>query len=174
MIKFAVLCLALFHTALAVTHTVLVGGGGLLTFNPTTVIAAEGDIIAYQFRGGTHTVTQATFDDPCTAAPNPYVDSGLVTIDEDVGKYRTFRVVVQNASEPLWIMCGIPEHCMAGMVMVVNPTAEKTFDAFKSTALGLNATLYNTNAALSSVSLSHTLAVVASGVFGVFMAGLVV
>ena len=43
----------------------------------------------------------------------------------------TFRILVKNASQPLWFYCAHQGHCAAGMVMAVNPTADKTFDAFK-------------------------------------------
>ncbi|KZV85440.1 hypothetical protein EXIGLDRAFT_726143 [Exidia glandulosa HHB12029] len=137
--------LALFSTVFAVTHTVVVGGNGTLTFSPSQVFANEGDVIAYEFQSGTHSVVQSTFDNPCTAAPAANaVNSGLVTVDQaliDSGvRYPTYRLGVINASEPLWIMCSVPDHCMKGMVMVVNPSGNKTFDSFKTTALGLNTT----------------------------------
>jgi hypothetical protein len=41
-----------------------------------------------------------------------------------------------NGTDPAWFYCKTGTHCKSGMVFAVNPTAERTFDAFKATAQG--------------------------------------
>ena len=49
-----------------------------------------------------------------------------------------------NGTDPAWFYCKTTGHCKAGMAFAVNPTADKTFDAFEAAAQG------NGNATASS------------------------
>jgi len=41
-----------------------------------------------------------------------------------------------TTTDPTWYYCKTGAHCQAGMVFSVNPTADKTHEAFKATAMG--------------------------------------
>jgi len=127
--------LALFAGAAvqATTIPVEVGAGGN-NFNPTSVTAAAGDVILFTFKNGSHTVTQSTFATPCSPSGNgtdagPFPVAGTTTPP-------TFNLTV-NTTDPVWIYCKTGTHCkVSGMVFAINPTAAKTYDAFKANALG--------------------------------------
>lgn len=57
-------------------HRVVVGGTGLLSFNPTTVVAQPGDTVTFEFHQKNHTATQSTFADPCKPMTGGF-NSGL-------------------------------------------------------------------------------------------------
>ena len=52
-------------TSTGTDHRVVVGGPGLLSYNPTTVVAQPGDTVTFEFHQKNHTATQSTFSDPC-------------------------------------------------------------------------------------------------------------
>jgi hypothetical protein len=125
--------------ASAANFTVLVGDGGALTFNPTTVTVAAGDTINFEFRAKNHSATQSTFANPCAlqTTPTTGVNSGFQFVAAGSTSFPTWSITVQNASAPLWFFCAQTNpanHCHAGMVFAVNPTAEKTFAAFQAAA----------------------------------------
>jgi len=113
--------------------TVVVGGNSTLTFQPNTVTAKQGDVIAFQFASKNHTVTQSTFATPCTLNPNG-VDSGFQAVPAGTANLPEWSFTVQNASAPLWFYCKQTGHCGMGMVFAINPTAEKSFSAFQTAA----------------------------------------
>lgn len=123
----------------AVDHTVLVGDTGL-DFNPTSITAAAGDNVIFEFRGGNHTVTQSSFAQPCTflqTANGPGVDSGFQPVAAGATSFPQWSITIDNATAPLWFYCKRIQpanHCQAGMVFAINPTAEKTFAAFQAAA----------------------------------------
>lgn len=123
----------------AADHLVLVGDSGL-DFNPTSVTAAAGDNVIFEFRGGNHTVTQSSFAQPCTflqTANGPGVDSGFQPVAAGATSFPQWSITVDNATAPLWFYCARVQpanHCQAGMVFAINPTAEKTFAAFQAAA----------------------------------------
>jgi plastocyanin len=122
----------------AANFTVKVGEGGGLTFNPETVTAKEGDIISFQFLTKNHTVTQSSFNDPCTRLTTPTlgIDSDYQPVPANATMIPQWSFTVVNASAPLWFYCKQGAHCKAGMVFAVNPTADKTFQTFKTKATG--------------------------------------
>lgn len=117
----------------AATIDVLVGNQGALTYEPSTVTAKQGDIINFKFMSKNHTVTQSTFTSPCVAKPQG-VDSGFQFIQAGASGSATWSITINNDTAPLWFFCNQGPHCKAGMVFSVNPTAEKTMDAFKASA----------------------------------------
>jgi len=120
----------------AVDHLVLVGDNGL-NFNPTTVTAAQGDNVIFEFRAKNHTVTQSSFAQPCTSLQTPAgpgVDSGYQPVAAGATSFPQWSITVDNATAPLWFYCKQGTHCQAGMVFAINPTAEKTFEAFQTAA----------------------------------------
>jgi len=135
-IKTAAFVAAAASLASAADHLVLVGDNGL-DFNPTTVAAAAGDNVIFEFRAKNHTVTQSSFAQPCTflqTAAGPGVDSGYQPVPAGATSFPQWSITVDNATAPLWFYCKQGAHCQAGMVFAINPNAEKTFEAFQAAA----------------------------------------
>ncbi|KAG9012067.1 hypothetical protein FRB93_002210 [Tulasnella sp. JGI-2019a] len=106
---------------------VTVGGSAGLVYTPPFVNAAINDTVHFTFNAKNHTVTQSSFDAPCSPLLGG-VNTGL---------FPTFDILVQN-TEPFWIHCEQTGHCPMGMVFAINPPATgNTFDAFKAKALAL-------------------------------------
>jgi len=142
--------------AIATDFQVSVGAGGLLAYSPTTVQAVAGDTITFTFNPVNHTVTQSTFDSPCS----PLIggkDSGFQPTADGVG--NTYTVSVEDATTPLWFYCAqtVPKsHCAAGMVFAINPPATgNTFAAFQALAEA-SASNTTTSAPATSASASAT------------------
>jgi len=138
-IKTAAFIVAAAGFASAADHLVLVGDSGL-DFNPTSVTAAAGDKVIFEFRAKNHTVTQSSFAQPCTflqTAAGPGVDSGFQPVAAGATSFPQWSITIDNATAPLWFYCAQAtpaNHCQAGMVFAINPTAEKTFAAFQAAA----------------------------------------
>lgn len=138
-IKTAAFVAAAASFASAADLLVLVGDGGL-TFKPTSVTAAVGDNVIFEFRAKNHTVTQSSFAQPCNflQTPNgPGVDSGYQPVAAGATSFPQWSITIDNATAPLWFYCAQKNpasHCQAGMVFAINPTAEKSFDAFLANA----------------------------------------
>ncbi|BFZ61894.1 hypothetical protein YB2330_002972 [Saitoella coloradoensis] len=114
------------------TQTILVGGDAGLVYTPSSVMAAPGTTLLFQFLTKNHTLSQSTFAAPCSLGAG-MVDSGFRPYN-GTGAPSTFAYVVQS-TEPTWWYCKQKGHCGMGMVFAVNPTAEKTFEQFKMNAM---------------------------------------
>lgn len=124
-------------SALAQTNiTVQVGAGGAVAYNPPSVNASVGDTISFVFMGGNHTVTQSTFAAPCSNMTTPAagIDSGFQAVPANPQGFPSWSFTVNDTSAPLWFYCRHVGHCQMGMVFAVNPTAEKSFQAFQAAA----------------------------------------
>ncbi|KAH9900828.1 Cupredoxin [Cubamyces lactineus] len=126
------------------TITVKVGENGTLTYNPNSVTAQNGDTIQFQFLSKNHTVTQSTFAAPCSNITDGNglvtgVDSGFQFVQPNATQFPVWSITINNASTPLWFYCRQAQHCQSGMVFAVNPTAEKSYDAFKANAAASDA-----------------------------------
>lgn len=161
-------------------HTVIVGGTGILAFNPTRVDAALGDIVSFVFHAKNHTVTQSTFAAPCAKVGAPIagttavMDSGYQPASDTGPTFPTYNVTVQTTS-PLWFYCaqGAGAHCAAGMVFAINSveSSANNYAAFLAKAKGGAATSGNsTNAPGSSTNGVGRLAVSAGTGLGVVAA----
>ncbi|EAU88846.1 hypothetical protein CC1G_01219 [Coprinopsis cinerea okayama7 len=121
--------------ARAADIAVSVGANGLL-FEPTSVEAEVGDVVVFTFYPKNHTVTQSTFDEPCTPAPNG-AHSGFRFLEAvDEAAPEVWRFSVENTSAT-WFYCAQEapvNHCNSGMVFAINPTEERTFEAFAAAA----------------------------------------
>lgn len=139
------------------TFTVIVGGNNGLTFNPESVTAKAGDTIAFQFQSKNHTVTQSTFANPCTQMTTPTlgIDSGFLPVPAGASSFPQWSFSVDNATAPFWFFCKQTGHCSKGMVFAINPTADKTFDAYKAKAIA-TASNTTTSGTASSGSPSAT------------------
>lgn len=140
------------------TITVVVGGNNSLTFNPTSVTAAVGDTIAFQFQSKNHTVTQSTFANPCEQMTTPTmgIDSGYAPVPANTTAFPQWSFTMTNASAPLWFYCKQTGHCQKGMVFAVNPTADKSFEKFQAAAMASTAS--NSTASTGTPSASGTTA----------------
>jgi len=123
------------------THTVVVGGDAGLIYTPEYISAAVGDIVEFHFMKQNHSVTQSTFAKPCVRKPDG-IDSGLMpNPNNTVVPAPVFKYTV-DTTEPTWWYCKqrTGTHCGKGMTFAINPTAEKSFDQFKSMAIAQNGT----------------------------------
>ena len=107
------------------THVVRVGSlSGDLTFMPSTLAAAAGDMIQFQFAPKNHSVVQSTFDQPCQPSKLHSnitgLYSGYIPVAANSPMTATWTIKV-NDTKPLWLYCSQAKHCQNGMVMVVNP-----------------------------------------------------
>ncbi|KAG9225921.1 hypothetical protein CCMSSC00406_0006457 [Pleurotus cornucopiae] len=119
--------------AYAATFDVVVGGPGILKYNPEFVTAAQGDVVRFIFKQKNHTATQSTFANPCQPAQGGF-DSGFVPVaDSVVDGFPVAELTVQN-TDPTWVYCKQGNHCQQGMVFAVNPGDR--FSAFQSAATG--------------------------------------
>lgn len=103
----------------AMTHKVIVGGPNLLTYQPSSVEAAVGDVVEFDFLEKNHTVTQSTFDTPCVFNPAG-VKSGFRPNPENILGKEVFTFTVADV-KPKWFFCAQAKHCQAGMVFAINP-----------------------------------------------------
>lgn len=124
------------------THAVVVGGkpspsaAPVLRYSPETVEAAAGDVVEFNFRANAHTVTQSSFENPCTGIDGGF-KTGLQNNTMDVDRAILREFVVPKTDAPLWFYCGAPTHCQKGMVFAINaPTeGEGTFEKFQKAAM---------------------------------------
>jgi plastocyanin len=113
-------------TAVDVQVVSVASTNNTLKFFPEKITAAVGSMVQFQFRGGNHTVTQSTFDQPCV--PINQVNSSIVGIfsgyqpvaaSASMGMVPVFTVMINNTN-PVWLYCSQGRHCQNGMVMVIN------------------------------------------------------
>lgn len=69
-------------SAAATNHKVIVGGPGILAYQPSNITAQVGDTITFEFHEKNHTATASSFATPCrslslTSLSNAGFDSGL-------------------------------------------------------------------------------------------------
>ncbi|KAH9950272.1 Cupredoxin [Amylocystis lapponica] len=138
------------------THTVLVGPNGTLTYSPTSITAAQGDMILFQFETKNHTVTQSTFAAPCSNITGTPIDSGFQPVAAGSAQVMQFNFTLQNASAPLWFYCRQTGHCGQGMVFAINPTANKSFDAFQTAAKSFGASAGSSSAGAKATGSSSS------------------
>jgi len=146
-------------TPAQVTHWVNVSNdtAGLL-YDPPYISAAPGDTISFKFHPKNHTVTQSSFDAPCTPLYNG-TDTGFVpvtlgTSDDDL---PTREFIVEDAN-PIWIHCRqdantAASHCGHGMVFAVNPGPDgsnNSFAAFQAKALSIGKQLASNDTTASN------------------------
>jgi len=136
------------------TFTVVVGGNGSLTYDPTSVNASVGDTVAFQFAAKNHTVTQSTFAAPCQQMTTPTlgIDSGFMPVAANATSDPVWSFTVTNATSPLWFYCRQTGHCAQGMVFAVNPSATNTFAEFQAAAMSGSSNSTSSTSGSSSTS----------------------
>lgn len=107
--QYAISLSALVAIAFSATHEITVGPG--LNYQPDSLTASSGDIVAFKFSSVEHDVVSGSFDSPCQPDGNIYSGDGS---DGDV-----FSVTI-NGTDPIWIYCSVPGHCQGGMAMLIN------------------------------------------------------
>ncbi|KAA1472389.1 Cupredoxin [Dentipellis sp. KUC8613] len=118
------------------THDVQVGPNGQLVFDPMTLEANVGDKVVFHFNPKNHSVTQSSFQMPCTNLSGGF-DSGFHPVPAGTGFNQgpTFEITVDSPA-PIWVHCNqmanTPgSHCGAGMVLGINPGAPGTNNSFQ-------------------------------------------
>ncbi|KAK2753921.1 hypothetical protein FQN54_007280 [Arachnomyces sp. PD_36] len=117
-----------------VTHQVTVGGEAGLVFAPEQLTAAVGDMVQFNFQSENHTVTQSGFDTPCDRLAGG-IDSGFMPNPTDSVTPPPTMMFQVTTTEPVWMYCRQEGHCGQGMVFSINPTADKSHEAFKANAI---------------------------------------
>jgi hypothetical protein len=98
------------------------------------VYADKGDTIIYDFLFRNHTVTESTFDNPCTRKQGDSFASGFRPNPDNTPGTSTFKYTVVD-TDTHWAYCGQATHCQAGMVLAINPPKEgNTFEKFLQNA----------------------------------------
>jgi plastocyanin len=135
-------------------HRIIVGGGGILAFNPPNISAIPGDTITFEFRDKNHSVLASSFDKPCldllSTTGQRGFDSGFRPVSD--GQISRFTLPVADPN-PIWAFCSQAKHCSQGMVFAVNAdeSSDRNFDAFLKRAKGLSSsTNINPNSNSSS------------------------
>ncbi|KAF8873890.1 Cupredoxin [Infundibulicybe gibba] len=135
----ATLALVSLPSAFATTFDVQVGPNGQFVYQPEFVKAAVGDVVNFSFMPKNHTVTQSSFEAPCSPAAGG-INSGFMPVASG-DTSSTFQVTV-NDTNPLWFYCQQANHCSQGMVFAINAPDDpdpKSFSAFKARAMGTGA-----------------------------------
>ncbi|CCM05051.1 uncharacterized protein FIBRA_07253 [Fibroporia radiculosa] len=142
----------------AVQYQVIVGGEGVLKYNPEYVNANPGDTVVFSFRQENHTATQSTLDNPCEHTNNGF-DSGFLPVaaNNTDGPFPAAEYTVQD-TDPVWVFCRQANHCRLGMVFAINPGDQ--FSIFQANAMGngtTNSSLpSNTTSGITSTSSTIT------------------
>jgi len=129
-----------------VTHCVNVSNDSAsLIFDPPFIVAAPGDQVEFTFHIKNHSVTQSSFNEPCTPLPNG-TDTGFIPVspgtpDNDL-PVQVFTVIDES---PVWIHCRqnantAASHCGQGMVFSINPgsnDSDISFAAYQNNAIAI-------------------------------------
>ena len=119
--------------------TVGTNGGKGLNFDPPFLQNVKrGDKIVFDFRKLNHTLTESSFDKPCTKLDANAFDTNFMNVNvDDKPGFSTVTFTVESEGER-YFYCrqgnGTPKgHCSAGMVFAINISKEK-FEKFQSAA----------------------------------------
>ncbi|KAF1840104.1 uncharacterized protein K460DRAFT_250365, partial [Cucurbitaria berberidis CBS 394.84] len=116
--------------------TVTVGDAGKLVFSPLSLNATVGSMIAFDFLGLNHSLTQSNFWDPCQS--NKMFDSGFEQFNPTNMSGRFVLEYQVTDPSPRWFFCAQRvkrSHCQAGMVFSLNPNG--THSQFLQNALAV-------------------------------------
>lgn len=125
--------------AAGTTHMVTVGGSAGLVYTPSSINAAVGDIVQFNFESKNHSVTQSSFATPCIKTTGGFDSGFMPNINNTVSPAPMLQFQV-TVSTPIWMFCAQTGHCGQGMVFSINPTAAKSQDAFLAAAKAQNGT----------------------------------
>ncbi|KAJ7702267.1 Cupredoxin [Mycena rosella] len=133
--------------ATSTDHSIIVGGPNGNFYTPSNITAQPGDTVTFHFHEKNHTVTQSSFQNPCTplsltsTTGQPGLNSGFMPVAANATLNPTFTIQI-NDTLPQWFFCSQSGHCGSGMVFSVNAveTGPNNFAAFKAKAIQLNGT----------------------------------
>jgi len=111
-------------------------------YTPQTVTAALNATVAFQFFGNVHTVTQSSFEEPCSPLPGGF-HSGYIRGLNLTAPVQIWNLVVTNVNAPIWFFCATTSptfHCSDGMVGAINPPSQAMYSQFSSAALLITTT----------------------------------
>jgi plastocyanin len=121
------------------TVTVGEGDGTVLKFDPPFLQnIAPGQHVHFDFRALNHTLTESSFDDPCSKLPGTTIDTNFMNANKaDTPEAKPFDLWI-NTAVPRYFYCkqanGTPNsHCGKGMVFAVNIDQDR-FDDFVKNA----------------------------------------
>ncbi|KAL9116958.1 MAG: hypothetical protein Q9187_006511 [Circinaria calcarea] len=129
-------------TTNSTVFTVTVGLGGRLLFNPQTIFAPVGATVQFAYYPQNHSVAQSSFESPCAPLDNG-IFSGYVPVSAN--QSLTSFVISINDTNPIYLYCSQMQHCQAGMVAIINPSATESFPAFEANAAAASANVEPTN-----------------------------
>jgi plastocyanin len=123
-------------TAAGIVYQVKVGGAGL-TYDPPSLQGVKPrDRVQFIFQNKNHTVTQSTFQTPCSPMQSGF-DSGFqfVAANTAADQLPMWELTVQTTA-PIWAYCKQANHCASGMVFAINSveSSDKNFAAFSTIA----------------------------------------
>ncbi|KAL6161719.1 hypothetical protein ACJQWK_09017 [Exserohilum turcicum] len=104
------------------TSTVTVGEAGQLVFSPSSLNASPGSIIAFNFLGLNHTLTQSDIWNPCHS--NQGFDTGFRQFNPANVSGKFVVEIEVTSQDAKWFFCAQTvkrSHCRAGMVFSLNP-----------------------------------------------------
>ncbi|KAE8355481.1 hypothetical protein BDV28DRAFT_128964 [Aspergillus coremiiformis] len=126
----------------AATHTIQVGPKtDPHQYVPASVNASVGDVIVFEFYPRNHSVVKADYNAPCVPAHGDVFYSGhFAKFNEENGQLKgpppTWSLVV-NDTKPTFFYCTATDSCNKnGMVGVINPSANMTFEHQQKKAIG--------------------------------------
>jgi len=119
--------------------SVIVGSleGNLIYTPPYITGARPGDVVAFTFSRRNHTVTQSSFEYPCTSLEGGF-DTGFTHAVEDGQAVNGTFTVNVTSEEPTWVYCRQTGACGKGMVFAINPNEDQTFEEFLERAKAFN------------------------------------
>jgi len=129
------------------TQTVIAGKNGIadLSYTPSTVTAAPGTFVEFQFMPLNHSVAESAFDTPCSPVNASTFFAGFQFSTTTNAASNVFTLQINN-TDPIWFYCpqtvdGI-HHCTNGMVGVINPPATgNNLTGFTANAKAANTTV---------------------------------
>lgn len=122
-------------SAAGTTQTIIAAKNGTtdLTFSPNTLTAAPGTFVEFQFMGMNHSVAQSAFATPCTPLNSLSFYSGFNFATKSGLASNVFTLQI-NSTAPVWFYCPQAQHCVKGMIGVINAPAGKTAADFAANA----------------------------------------
>jgi len=119
--------------------SVTVGAGGLLQFDPPFVgNVGAGQRIHFDLRALNHTVTESSFEHPCTKLANAQFDTVFNNFNpNDIPNLHPFDITL-DSDQPRFFYCRqgagtSKSHCQKGMVFAIN-IDEEMFSQFAANA----------------------------------------
>ncbi|KNZ71562.1 hypothetical protein J132_08620, partial [Termitomyces sp. J132] len=102
-----------------------------------SIPSVDNRIFLHSIPGIDHSVTQSSFEEPCT-----YLNStgnSSAGFDSGLQHAVTFNITIEDDSKPIWFHCKQVGHCGMGMVGSINApsTGNLSYEAFRQAALNI-------------------------------------